>query len=234
MISQEVPFASAGSQRWLQVAINNAPHLLFDTFQPHLQLSSSDFITWRSPLAEDNFKEYRDATALRKLGIQFLPKKPLSEFWPQRGPVWDGLGITSDGRYIFVEAKAHINEVASPGTRATPASLALIQQSLREAREYYAPHSQAAWDGLYYQYANRLAHQYLFHAVNGLQSHMIFLYFMNASEMNGPKTEHEWTRAIKILHSALGLHDLEDKGVHNIFMDVSPLLKFAQIRSGLI
>ena len=164
--------------------------------------------------------------ALRQLGISSLPKRKLSDFWPQRGPVWDALGNTSDGQYIFVEAKAHIAEAASPATRATSASLALIQQSLKEAQHHFAPQSQADWSNTFYQYSNRLAHHYLFHTANGLPSHMVFLYFLNATEMNGPKSEIEWHEAIKLIHSALGLTQTNRLGIHEVFLDISLLSSF--------
>src|SRR5687767_5898935 len=111
-------FAAAGSQRWLQVAVNRSPNLLLDVLRPVLQLGSDETIEWRSPLAADGFRVYRDTAALRQLGIGSLPKRQLAEFWPQRGPVWDALGKTSDDRYIFVEAKAHVSEAVSPPSRA--------------------------------------------------------------------------------------------------------------------
>jgi len=216
-------FAAAGSQRWLQVAVNHAPNLLLDVLRPALQLDSSVDIEWRSPLEADGFREYRDMAALRQLGIASLPKRKLSDFWPQRGPVWDALGKTSDGQYIFVEAKAHVAEAASPATRANLTSITLIQKSLKEAQQHFAPQSQADWSNTFYQYSNRLAHHYLFHTVNNFPSHMVFLYFINATDMNGPKSEIEWQGAIKLIHSALGLVQTNHLGVHEVFMDVSLL-----------
>ena len=218
-------FATAGSQRWLQIAVNKAPTLLLDALRPALQLDSSAHIEWCSPLQQDdNFCEYRDEAALEKIDIRSLPVRPLRDFWPQRGPVWDALGRTSDGQFIFVEAKAHFLEAKSPPSSATSEiSKTLIQDSLAEARSYFAPNSQKDWSQTYYQYANRLAHHYLFHKLNGLRSHMIFLYFVGATEMNGPKTKEEWEPTIAQLHSALGLEKTDRVGVHEIFFDVSPL-----------
>lgn len=212
-----------GSQHWLQVAVNQAPEVLLNALRPALGLPSDATITWSSPLKSEDFCEYRDMEALRKMGIKRLPIRDLDEFWPQRGPVWDALGRTSDGQFVFVEAKAHAGEVKSPATGATSESLALIQKSLEEARNHFAPGSDADWSGTFYQYANRLAHHYLFHTVNGLRSHMVFLYFLNASDMNGPKTEAQWSGAIAELHGALGLTQTERQGVHEVFLDVALL-----------
>ena len=184
-------------------------------------MSTNDSIEWVSPLLADQFKEYRDMEALRRLGVQSLSHRKLNDFWPNRGPVWDALARTTSGELIFVEAKAHIAEAASPGTKARPLSLELIQRSLAEARRFYAPKATAEWSGTFYQYANRLAHHYLFRKLNQLPSHLVFLYFINASDVNGPSSELEWQGATQLLHAALGLTPgkLPD-GVHEVFLDV--------------
>jgi hypothetical protein len=177
-------------------------------------------VAWQSPLEAEEFCEYRDQAALAKAQIASL-KRPLSEFWPARGPVWDAIGITSDGTPLFVEAKAHIPESASPGTRASAASRALIERSLIEARRFYAPRANAVWSGLFYQYANRLACQYFLKKVNGIPSTLVFLYFVNADDMLGPMSEEEWHGASRLIHAVLGLpKDLQSHGVFDAFLDV--------------
>src|SRR5260370_38502076 len=117
-------FAVAGSQRWLQVAVNRKPQLFLGALQRSGAIGPRVSVTWHSPLDKDDFREYRDGKALEKAGITKANlKKPLEEFWPARGPVWDPLGITSEGRPLFIEAKAHIPEAASPASKATAPSL---------------------------------------------------------------------------------------------------------------
>jgi hypothetical protein len=217
-------FAAAGSQRWLQVSIDKHKAIIDHALQDALGLFLNDSIEWLSPLFADQFREYRDMEALRRLGVQSLSHRKLIDFWPNRGPVWDALARTTFGKLIFVEAKAHIAEAASPGTKASPTSLGLIQRSLSEARRFYAPKAKAEWSGTFYQYANRLAHHYFFRKVNKLPSHLVFLYFINADEMKGPRSKAEWQGAIQLLHAALGLvpGKLPD-GVHEVFLDVSLL-----------
>lgn len=217
-------FASAGSQRWLQVAVNRKPQLFLGALQRGGVLSSRVSITWQSPLERDGFREYRDGTALSKVGIANL-KNPLEEFWPPRGPVWDALGITSEGHPLFVEAKAHIPEAATPATKATAeASLRLIDESLSKARAWYAPRATAAWSKLFYQYANRLAYQYFLKQVNGVPSRLVFLYFVNADDMLGPMSEEEWRGAVRLIHAVLGLpKELKSYGVFDAFLDVKLL-----------
>jgi hypothetical protein len=217
-------FASAGSQRWIQVAVNRHPDLLLASLQRSGAVRPTAAVHWTSPLKDDGFREYRDHLALEKAGIRDLPVRELKKFWPARGPVWDAIGRTSDGRAVFVEAKAHVPEAASPGCRASERSLALIRASLAEARRAYAPKAGARWDGTFYQYANRLALQYLVNRVNGVPSVLVFLYFVNDEQMSGPASELEWKGAVRLLHAALGLpSNLEAHGVFDAFVDVRNL-----------
>ena len=212
-------FASAGSQRWLQVAVNRKPQLLLSALRRSGAVGPRGSVTWRSPLEVDGFREYRDRGALAKAGIANL-KRPLEDFWPARGPVWDALGVTSDGQALFIEAKAHIPETASPATRASAASRDLIDRSLGEARRFYAPGATAIWSNLFYQYANRLAHQYFLSRVNGVTSVLVFLYFLNADDMLGPMSEEKWRGAVRLIHAVLGVpRDLKSQGVFDAFLD---------------
>lgn len=219
-----MPPAQAGSQRWIQVAVNRRPDSLLDALRRAGAVSSGATVRWTSPLEAENCCEYRDGVAIKKAGIDALPVRPLTGFWPPRGPVWDAIGRTSDGIAVFVEAKAHIPEAASPGSQATPASLKIITRSLEEARRWYAPKSKADWTGVFYQYANRLGHHYFVSKVNRVPSVLVFLYFLNASEMNGPSSEDEWKGASQLLHAALGLPShLEARSVFDAFLDVRQL-----------
>jgi len=212
-------FASAGSKRWLQVAVNRKPQLLLSALRRSGAIGPRISVTWHSPLEADDFREYRDRTALAKAGIADL-KKPLEQFWPARGPVWDALGVTSEGHPLFTEAKAHISETASPATRASAASRDLIDRSLSEARRFYAPRATASWSNLFYQYANRLAHQYFLRRVNDVSSTLVFLYFVNADDMLGPMSEEEWHGAVRLIHAVLGVpKDLRSYGVFDAFLD---------------
>jgi len=211
-------FASRGSQRWLQVAINRKPELLLGAFQRGGAIARRNSVTWHSPLEAYSFQEYRDIAALEKAGIVKL-EKPLNKFWPARGPVWDAIG-TSEGGPIFVEAKAHIPEAASPATKASLESQKLIKLSLDAARQFYAPRARADWSNLFYQYANRLAYQYFLREINNIRSTLVFLYFLNADDMLGPSSEEEWQGASHLIHAVLGVpKDLTAHGVFNVFLD---------------
>jgi hypothetical protein len=75
------PFASAGSQRWLQVAVAHAPELLDQALRRSGAIAGDDSVEWKSPLEKDKFVEYRDGAVLRCLGLRDLPNRSLSDFW---------------------------------------------------------------------------------------------------------------------------------------------------------
>ncbi len=101
----------------------------------------------------------------------------------------------------------------------------LILKSLEQARKFYAPKATAGWSGTFYQYANRLAHQYFLRQLNGIQSHLVFLYFLNAEDMGGPASKDRWEGAIELVHASLGITRLSSAGVHESFVDVHELVK---------
>lgn len=212
--------ATLGSQRLLQLAVNNRPELLQAALRKSGALGLRESILWVSPLASENYREYRDRSALVKLGITDNLDVPLRDFWPSRGPVWDGLAVSRSGRPIIVEAKAHIPEAASPGTKASPESLKLIEESLAATRRHLAPRSTSIWTGTFYQYANRLAYQYFLRTLNEIDCSLVFLNFTNAADMDGPSTEEEWHGATRLIHAVLGVPaDLEKFGVFHAYID---------------
>ena len=192
------PFALRGSQRWLQVAVNRAPQLLDEALRKHGVIDSDESLVWSSPLADEQFTEYRDESALLALKLTELPRRSLEDFWPRRGPVWDGLAVTNKKSIILVEAKAHIPEVLSPPSQAGEKSKMKIIAALEEARKFYAPRSNKVWFEHFYQYCNRLAFHYFLTQVNQLPSKLVFLDFYNAMEMNGPTSPEEWQGATKV------------------------------------
>jgi hypothetical protein len=89
-------------------------------------------LDWRSPLSEDNYKEYRDTEFLRKLSLLHLAQS-LRNFWPKGGPVWDGLAIAhgADGDFcVLFEAKSHIPELNSVCTATSATSTETIRTQI--------------------------------------------------------------------------------------------------------
>jgi hypothetical protein len=200
--------------------VNAHPDLLQASLEKAGAVEAGETVEWVSPLMGEGGAEYRDSAALDKLGILGRLSSPLSDFWPARGPVWDGLAKTSKGRSLIVEAKAHIPEMASPGTKASEKSRLKIERSLEIARRHYAPRASASWTSTFYQYANRLACQFFLKEQNSIDSRLIFLAFVNATEMAGPASIEEWHGATRLVHAVLGLPaDLRVFGVYHAFVD---------------
>jgi len=219
----EQHLSNKGSQKWLQKLVNNQPGMLAHELTPALHLAPKDQIFWLSPLKGDAYSEYSGDAFLERLEIA-LPKNSLEMFWPKRGPVWDGLGHTSGGDIILLEAKAHIGEMVSPPTAAGKTSLPKIIKSLNETKSFLGSKSLHDWASTFYQYTNRLAHLYLLRELNGLPAYLVFLYFVNAADVAGPKTREEWEGAIKLLHNFLGInrHKLSAY-VIDVYIDVGEL-----------
>ena len=223
-------YAKKGSQRWLQIAVNEQPELLNTPLRSCLNLESGDEIEWLSPLARENFIEYRDALTFERCGVQ-PTKRALAEFWPNRGPMWDGLARTSGGEVLLVEAKAHIQELVSPASRASEEPHARIVESLRRAQRALTRESDrpADWAGTFYQYTNRLAHLHFLREDNGIPAHLVFVYFLNAKDVKGPSDPAEWIGAIKLMEGYLGLgrHRLS-RFIHKVFVDVDDIAVVAE------
>jgi hypothetical protein len=125
---------------------------------------------------------------------------------------------------VLIEAKAHIPESASSGTRASSNSRVLIERSLGAAKRFYAPRSKADWTNTFFQYANRIAHQYYLRELNQIDSSLAFLCFTNAVDMNGPASEEEWHGTTRLIHTLMGLpEDLRHWRIYHAFIDARQL-----------
>lgn len=214
--------AKRGSQKWIQILVNEKPLLLDSFIARELNLSEDDRIDWLSPLRTEGYSECFDQASLDKLSVK-LNRKPLTGFWPKNGPHWDALGKTAvSHKLLLVEAKSHIRELIS-SVRASSASLQKIRESLYEVRRFLNSSSATDWAMGFYQYVNRLAHLYLLRQ-NDLQAYLVFVYFLNDVEMSGPATVEEWRAALDLLHAYLGLgkHKLQ-KYIVDVFIDVSKI-----------
>ncbi len=208
------PAGERGSLKWLQHAVNHRPESVL-----HPAIGPVD---WLSPLASDEFAEYRDGAFLARLGLAGL-SAALAEFWPASGPQWDALGRANDA-VVLVEAKAHLDEFMSPGTKAGAASRARIEQAFATTRAALKTRPGVDWTEVFYQYANRLAHLY-FLRQNRVDACLLFVDFINDADMAGPASAAEWEAAYRVADYALGLpkrHALSGF-IHHIHPDVRML-----------
>ena len=212
-----------GSQKWLQIAVNEHAKLLNDAIRHEMGAGGAEDITWLSPLAESGYEEYRDGEMLTVLGVAET-KRSLASFWPKRGPVWDGLAKTNAGDLLLVEAKAHIPEAVSNASGAGEKSLQQIKQALDETRKYLEVTSKADWTSTFYQYTNRLASLYYLRVLNELPAYLVFCYFYGDEDMNGPSTREHWEGAIEVIETYLGVqrHKLS-RCIIDVFVDVAQL-----------
>lgn len=211
-----------GSLRDIQVLVNRFPNMFTNKIEEKIVIKS-DRIDWVSPLKDDDYSEYRDSGFIEKLGIQNL-KISLSAFWPKRGPQWDALGRGNGKEYFLVEAKANIDEMVSPETKATGKSLEMIQKSLGGLKKYLKVNNKMDWSGTFYQYTNRLAHLYFLRTLNKLPANLIFVYFIGDDSVSGPKSLEEWNAALTVMKKYLGLstHKLA-KYTAEVFVDVKQI-----------
>jgi hypothetical protein len=212
--------ATKGSQKWIQVLVNQKTDLLNSLIKTNIGLSISEEITWRSPLAIDNYIEYKDEDFLRALEIQSLKAK-LAEFWPTSGPRWDALAKSSTGKLFLVEAKSHITELISDFKGSNPESIKKINNSLNETKKRFGVAESYNWTKNFYQYANRIAH-INFLTQNKCEAWLVNVYFLNDADMDGPRTLDEWRGAIRLMHRCLGLREhLLSKNVIDVFVDIT-------------
>lgn len=214
-----------GSLNDIQILINKNQDILNNKIKSIFPELSAENIIWKSPIAMDEFSEYRDNDFLDLLGLD-PGKVNLASFWPRRGPQWDALARTTNGHIILVEAKANMPEIISPATGASAKSKLLIDKSLNETKEFLGISNDVNWSGKFYQYTNRLAHLYLFRCKRGIPAYLLNIYFIGDKTVNGPSTISEWVAAIKVAHSYLGIfqHEL-NKYIAEIFIDVEEMSK---------
>lgn len=212
--------AYAGSQRRLQTYVNERPEQLSAAMLSCLHLDvSAAHIEWISPLARNNYAEYKDADFLSALGLHTMRNK-MAEFWPNSGPRWDGLARFPTGtgfHYIFIEAKSHVPEMYSSGCGArSPRSLNKIVKALNETKIWLRVPPEGNWTGPLYQSANRLAHLYWFREVVGLHAAMVNVYFLG--DPHSPTTMDEWKSGISKAKTSLRISGVEIPGLVELFL----------------
>ncbi|MBL8542877.1 MAG: hypothetical protein JNJ63_03630 [Hyphomonadaceae bacterium] len=176
---------------------------------------------WRSPLAADQFAEYRDASFLTLVGAGDVVAS-LAEFWPQRGPQWDALAVSDRNDILLIEAKAHIAEMLSPATQARETSRERINIALRATAEALGAAPRAPWSEVFFQLANRLAHLWFLRSA-GLPAWLVLVNFVGDKDMGGPHRAREWEAAYQVAFHVMGLparHALSKWIVH-LHPDVS-------------
>ena len=215
------PEGTRGSLKWIQRAVNDRTSVLDGALLPMLKGAHS--IGWRSPLRQDQFAEYRDTAFLELVGLGEW-SGALAQYWPQRGPQWDALGVSDRGDILLVEAKAHVAEMCSPATQASQASLGKIEAALAATAQAFGANPRAAWSDAFYQLANRLAHLHFLRS-NEVPASLVLVNFIGDADMKGPRTAAEWQAAYQVAYHVMGIdmRASQMKNVLHVYPDVSEL-----------
>jgi hypothetical protein len=213
-------YAYKGSQRQLQDFVNCArSELNIAIFSAIASLPRSEDLCWRSPLRENEYKEYRDAKFLAAVGQTALSSE-LRRFWPSGGPVWDALAIVNTGGsrgVLLVEAKAHPEELESSCKAKNPDSVAKIKAALGSTKSWLGVNERLDWYAQYYQSTNRLAHLYFLREIAKVPAWLVNLYFVDdASHISTPRVD--WDRKIAEVEQCLGLGRVSSPYVGNVFL----------------
>jgi hypothetical protein len=223
-------WAERGSQLQLQLYVNRRA----DVLDAAIRKKFSDIegeLRWTAPLEADGFKEPRDQDFLAAIGCEALAGE-LAKFWPQGGPVWDGLAVlerseTRDGA-VLVEAKGHPAEIYGGGGGAKDeASIDLIRQSLKDTqRSLSIPVDADRWFGplrpgdprysSVYQSANRYAHLYWLRE-QGIDTWLVHVLFHD-DRTHRATTREEWNEALPKIEEDLGLRGVVVPHADHIFL----------------
>lgn len=195
--------AYAGSQRQIQTYVNERTQTLNAVVAQSLSqynLNEKE-IQWVSPLAADNYSEYRDSEFLERVGYGHLAPA-LRKFWPQNGPCWDALARIEDG-CVLAEAKSHVPEIYGGGCGASGRSKEKIQAALDSTKTWLGVSRDIGWMGHLYQSANRYAYLNFLREIIGVRAFLVNVYFVG--DPRTPTTREEWDAAIGRVNRELGL-----------------------------
>jgi hypothetical protein len=213
--------APAGSRLQLQEYVNAHTTRLSQEILATIDSGSKATVRWVSPLASENYCEYRDAEFMNRLGLASATDALLS-FWPRGGPCWDALALIDSFDIhrepipLLVEAKSHLSEIYGDGCKAEhPDSVRKIQRALSATKTYWKVDESADWTGPLYQYANRLAHLYFFLRRLSKPAWLINIYFTD-DPIESTSID-QWKPEITKVKDAVGLSS-EIPNIMEIFL----------------
>jgi len=214
--TDEAGLAFKGSQLQTQLYVNAKTTDLTEAVSQALSIPEDASLEWRSPLATDDFREYRDKAFLQAVGCGQLAAA-LKDFWPGGGPRWDALAkvnMASGGiGVLLAEGKSYPEEMAGGGCKAAGESRERIGAAMRTTQEALGMQPDPErWLGRYYQFANRLAYTVWLRS-QGVEAWLVHLLFTD--DPHGPTDSSTWQGAVDSLHAELGLDEeqLENVGV---------------------
>lgn len=205
--------ATKGSQYQLQRWVNERPDELSTQLLCTSQslLLFSEAIEWKSPLMDEQYKEFKDdfLDLLLEGDELELARRKLRQFWPSRGPAWDGLAIVqgkdSTRGIILVDAKAHIGETRSALRAKSIDSREKITSRIVEVKaEFGSTSAVEVWTNQYYQIANRLCFLYFLNEQLGIPTWLAFCNFVDDTSYKRTSLE-TWLQHQKQIWQELGV-----------------------------
>ena len=124
-----------------------------------------DTITWLSPLQNENYREYmlNSPIMLQKLyQNKLLLSREELNFWPQREPLWDAIGVgnmkdSEEKILVLVENKSNLKELRSKLASKNENNKRLILDTMKETYDELGIKGDFnKWFDTYYQIANRI------------------------------------------------------------------------------
>ena len=218
--------AFKGSQRQIQIAVAHRKKELSKAILTRLPFPDGTQLVWKSPLEKEKFKEYRDESFLEAVNLKELADD-LRDFWPRRGPQWDGLArLEKKGKLtgiVLVEAKSYPKEMRVQRCKAKPESRKRIERSIEAAKGLFDADPLDDWLGTYYQFANRLSHIYFLRETADIKAWLVNLCFVDDKTIKEKATKKgDYKDELKLAKKELGLKD-EVPYVADVFLDASDL-----------
>lgn len=230
MVNKSIGIAKKGSRFCLQEYIKKDKNKLSEIITAS-SLSLISFmdkemkVNWKSPLAADDFCEYRD-DFLRRLDINTITEeadKKLRLFWPANGPKWDGIAVV-DGKGIkkgilLIEAKSHTSETKSDMKATADKSIDLINSSIEKVQNYMGIEPQI-WTNEYYQLANRISYLYFLNVELKIPTWLVLINFTEDISYKNT-VRGEWLKHYNIIACKMGIKE-DCKLLDKIIMVFTP------------
>ncbi|MGO1059667.1 hypothetical protein ACTL32_11105 [Planococcus sp. FY231025] len=187
--------AHEGSQFHLQEYINHhrqeIDNAIF-TSSPSLLIFADPArkLQWIYTLANDKGTEYDDGFLehLVQDPQQLIEaRKLIKQYWPVRGPVWDGLALVKGKKnelgIILVEAKAHPAEIISESADSSEMREEQLRELLKMAQDAFGSASELdPWIHKYKQLASRLSFLALLSRELNIPAWLVLVNFINDKE----------------------------------------------------
>lgn len=218
MVNSNHGKAVKGSRACLQNHVENHRAVLINEIlaaSPSLLAFGAEDLKWKSPLPNVNPKlnyyEYRDdfLDAFKPEyddTVLSCCKEKLKDFWPKRGPQWDGIALVegSERGILLVEAKAHPAETKSDMKATDETSKMLIRASINHVKGYMNAQVQDSfWTGNNYQLANRIAFLYFLNEICSIPAWLALVNFID--DEYKPTELNSWVNHYRVIFRELGL-----------------------------